>query len=248
MYVCSVNLCQNSPKSGSCTKNYAEGIPRLRALLAQNRIDLLLAQEPWPPQELRKLLGFTAVCETKNVCVLASTRVADAACIKIDDRMQRVDIGDWTVYNVYFESAMGDKRKREHRLNDLSGQIGGDQREPCLVVGDFNLGPKPSDVLFFSDQYHTGKPSGFNAPYERRALQDLCRNCRLTEIDQCRTGHQEWSFERNGNGGVTRSRIDLAFVSERMVSLSSAWYAHGTRLGEERFTDHSALIVEIPDQ
>jgi len=116
--------------------------------------------------------------------------------------------------------------------NHARSELIGRTNEPLVVAGDFNTGASRLDApggTFFCSQH-------FVALSEECGLADAWRHVH--------GDLREFSYHHRSGVGVSKFRIDHAFVSRSMVErLSTACYLHEVR--EAGVSDHAPLLVEF---
>lgn len=226
MRIVSVNLNQ---RLGRVSSRRA-----VEAWLADQRPDLLLTQEPWRPEgKPISLGGFHLVQATPHLATWVAREVAKPQASIMDPRWQILKLPSLTIHNIYLSPYSS--RARTEILNCLAEQLHADQ--PAVVLGDFNLAPRPSDGLFGDS------PSLFTKSAERHAFRELLESAKLVDLTSGTT--PEFTFERVQKGKLIRFRCDLGLLSACLADKSVARYDHAVRAADG-FTDHSAIIVDLP--
>lgn len=105
-----------------------------------------------------------------------------------------------------------------------------------VVLGDFNLAPRPVDGIYGTT------PSRFTSARERRAFAELLGERELT--DPTAGDPPEFTLSRRIRGSDSSFRCDLALLPASWPA-TSVVAAHETRIGPDAFTDHSGLIVRV---
>jgi len=127
--------------------------------------------------------------------------------------------------------------ERRAMLDELARAISG---TTSVVIGDFNLAPRPEDGLY-GDQ-----PSTFTKLPERRAFEHLLGAGDLVDATRPSQGETAaFTFERMQQGRATCFRCDLALVSSHIAGSATVIYDHSVRATPDAFTDHSALILDV---
>jgi exodeoxyribonuclease-3 len=106
--------------------------------------------------------------------------------------------------------------------------------QPLLILGDLNTGSNTRDIEAGASRFRCEKE--FMDISDSHGLSDLWRL-------QHGLAAREWTWQSSSNNGF---RIDHAFANQRFTAAFPQWqcmYDHSPR--EQKFTDHSALIVEI---
>ena len=205
--------------------------------LADKRPDVVLAQEPWvhsheTPLELE---GFARLGGNSQVFGWINEEVEEPECEQLEPYVQRVHLSYVTLYNVYL-SPYG-RAERGKQLHALLVLLERDSDRPTLVLGDFNLAPRDVDGMLGSRISH------FNGDEDRVPFYELMRVAHLVDAT---SSSREYSIVRSRGHQQSRFRCDLCLVSDYYVSSVSVKYDHASRSGDTRFTDHSALLAEVP--
>lgn len=227
MRIVSINL--NQRLSNERTRS------RFERWLQPLKPDLLLAQEPWRPACFSRpsLTGYRLAVATP---LMAAWIRPDSTEPRIEDGSERRQLFQFpglAVHHVYL-SPHSSKERRE-QLSALTHSITPEGNN--VVVGDFNLAPRPQDGLFGD------KPSSFTARSEREAFEALLIAAGLLDAT-AKTGEPEFTFERWQSGKPIRFRCDLALLSASLQGTARVIYDHSVR-SDDGFTDHSALIVDL---
>ncbi len=232
MRVASVNL--NKRIGGTTARN------RLLRWLAGNDIALLLAQEPWRPAGRAPvhLDGYCAIGGTDSVFAWIHERFKAPASRQLAPHWQRIELGYLAVHQIYLNAHA--QAARAAQLHQLQAGMRAEGDRPALVVGDFNLAPRPHDGLF------DGHPSSFNSDTDRRPFQALLGACLLH--DTTASDPPEFSVVRSARGKHWEFRCDLALVSDYLAPSAPVTYDHGVRTDGTAFTDHSAVLIDLPRQ
>jgi exonuclease III len=183
--------------------------------------------------------GYTWSGGTELCAILTKTSLQAPPAVVLDaeQRWVRMKLGEQVIDSVYFPSDTA--RRRADFLDALVA--GAHPGSASLVLGDFNMAPKPADGLF------KGAPSAFTKQYERQKLDHLMQRWGLEDLWlQHSGGGHRFTFERKQRGGWVQFRCDLALGSETLP-VSSIVHAHDTRLGASPFTDHSGVIVDLTE-
>jgi Methyltransferase domain len=230
MLVASLNL--NKRIGGATARS------RLLQWLDRNDIDLLLAQEPWrPPGRARLHLdGLCAVGGTDRAFAWVREHLQAPPCRQVAPHWQRLELGYLAVHHTYLDAHA--QATRATQLHQLQAGVRVEGDRPVLVVGDFNLAPRPQDGLFDSH------PSSFNSDTDRGPFQSLLTACLLR--DGTAGDPPEFSVVRSARGKRWEFRCDLALVSDYLAPSVTVTYDHKVRDGAAAFTDHSALLIDLP--
>jgi SAM-dependent methyltransferase len=230
MLVASLNL--NKRIGGTTARS------RLLHWLDRNNIALLLAQEPWRPAGRAPvhLDGFRAIGGTDRVFAWIRERFEIPPCQQLAPHWQRLELGYLAVHHAYLGAHA--QAARAAQLHQIQAAISADGDRPALVVGDFNLAPRPHDGLF------DGHPSSFNADTDREPFHALLAACLLH--DTTAGDPPEFSVVRSARGKRWQFRCDLALLSDYLAPSVTVTYDHQVRTGAASFTDHSALLIDLP--
>ncbi len=147
----------------------------------------------------------------------------------MDDAAASALADDLVIDNVYLP--YDSKTARKHQIEGLANR----PNSPRLVLGDFNMAPRPQDGRFGAGE------SNWTGVGERRAFDALL----LTGlVDLGASDPPEFTFERLNQGCWSRFRCDLALASTGLGDGVTLTVDSGTR-SPTGFTDHSALIVDL---
>ncbi|MEU6928317.1 methyltransferase domain-containing protein [Streptomyces sp. NPDC046374] len=230
MLLASVNLNKRLGADGARS--------RLATWLRERRVQAVLAQEPFKPVDRTApaLPGFTFAGGDGRLAAWISEDLARPAVTSPHPWVQRVEL-DWlAVFQVHLDSRTSAARADQlARLGELAAAEDG---RPLLICGDFNLAPRPQDGLAGD------RPSTFTTQQERDRLRHLIHSARL--VDTTAEGPVVFTFERTFHGRPTRVRCDLALLSDHVVPTVRVTTDPVVRSGPEEFTDHSAVLVDLP--
>lgn len=211
---------------------------RLAAWLRERDVDVLAAQEPWKAGDdaTVTLDGYHHCGGDSRLSAWVHERWTPVAVTRAAVFLQRIEL-DWlVVFHTYLDASSGaDRVAQLRRLCELTLAENG---RPVLLTGDFNLAPRTADGRFGE------QPSTFNSESERASLRDLLTSARL--VDTTANDPPEFTFVRMRNGQVSRFRCDLALLSDHMRATAVITYDHAPRVGEMQFTDHSAVLADLP--
>jgi 2-polyprenyl-3-methyl-5-hydroxy-6-metoxy-1,4-benzoquinol methylase len=141
------------------------------------------------------------------------------------------------VHNVYLSPYSARDRRELLKQIERDLQTGAG---PTIVVGDFNIAPRPEDGMFGT------APSTFTSTGERLALASLLMSGVLFDATCPPDGvPADFTFERLARGKPSNFRCDLALVSESLREYVTVEYDHSVRKSADGFTDHSALIIDL---
>jgi hypothetical protein len=209
------------------------GRERFRAWLERWEVTLVVVQEGWragapvpaPPPGMRFLGGDAELA----VWIRGTTgwpRVERPA-----GWWQTVFMGELAIHSVHLDPY--GVATRVEQLQILAERLpAGDN----VVLGDFNLAPRPVDGIYGTS------PSGFTAAGERRAFAELLAGRALA--DATAGDPPEFTLSRRIRGVDSAFRCDLALLPASW-STTRAVAAHETRAGPDAFTDHSGIIVRV---
>lgn len=202
--------------------------------------DVVTVQEPWVnrPSRWWKLQGFHLVGASEDVLVWSKPHVP-ATVGTVRDHHVAFSAGPYEIHAVHL-----DPYTSAHRCTQLEmlRSSGGGTGKPVVVVGDFNLAPRDQDSRYGD------RAGGSTSAEERRAFGDLLGRFDLVDATASDGAEPEFTFERLHEGRMSRSRCDLALVPK---DLDPDWtevsYDHDVRQGPDAFTDHSAILADLPD-
>jgi len=233
--IASVNL---NKRAGSSA--IREGLLRWLERVQPN---LLLLQEPWShaQKDSVEISGYNLL--GGNHYVANYLRAGDPAAQSVPrtDRWLSVVVGRECIHTVYFPDTT--PGAREKFFDVLAEQIHNQPQCQHLILGDFNMAPRPDDGLY-GDQ-----PSVWTGGSERRALQHLLTKNDLVDLYLLHPTADPFTFEKLNRGKMTRFRCDLALVDRDIAQRegTNLLIDHGTRRGLRSFTDHSGLVVTFCD-
>ncbi|MEU8445511.1 methyltransferase domain-containing protein [Streptomyces microflavus] len=230
MLLASVNLNKRLGASGARTN--------LAAWLREHGVKIVLAQEPFKPADRTTpaLGGFACAGGDGHLAAWVSEDLAPPAVSSPAPWVQRVELEWLVVLQVHLDPYTSASRAAQ--LAELAAMATAEKGRPLLVCGDFNLAPRPADGLFGEET------STFTTKAERQALQQLTRAASL--VDTTADEGPVFTFERVFNGKPSRFRCDLALLSDYLTATTSVIADASTRNGPAAFTDHSALLIDLP--
>jgi Methyltransferase domain len=199
----------------------------VHALFIQEPVSAGRAPESWHPYELVEGDAATAVWVRHGVPV--------PRCHKPAPFVQRAEFEHIAAYNVYLDARSSTRRTAQ--LQELGRLVAGEAL-PVVLAGDFNLAPRLGDGLW------EGVPSGFTAPSERLAFEELLELGGLADV--LATSPPEFTFERTMRGARSRFRCDVALITATTRDDVHATYEHETRTMTPSISDHSAILIDIP--
>jgi hypothetical protein len=228
--VASVNLNKRVGAAGARTL--------LVQWLAHNDIGLLLAQEPWRPpgRDAVQLDGFCPIGGTDKVFAWVQERFEAPSYQQLAPHWQRLELGYVAVHHAYLDAHA--QRTRAAQLDQLRNGMATEGVRPMLAVGDFNLAPRPQDGLLDSHA------STFNSSTDRGPFHSLLAACLLH--DATAADPPQFSVARSARGKRWEFRCDLALVSDYLAPSVIVTYDHSVRTGATAFSDHSALLIDLP--
>lgn len=204
--------------------------------------DVVLAQEPFRPSypDRPELPGYCLVGTTPLVSCWIAESVPAPEVLHHSDRWLELRFGSISLHNVYLSPDHSSERTR--LLTDLATAIAQAALVNVVVLGDFNMAPRPEDGLF------GGTPSKFTRAAERHALAQLFSSCGLVDATRPQDSEDpEFTFEKVQRDRWLQFRCDLALVSQPLLAEVSVRYDHTVRRNPGGFTDHSAILVEVPN-
>lgn len=210
----------------------------LAAWLREHGVTTVLAQEPFKPadREPPSLAGFTFAGGDGHLAVWASEDIAPPAVSSPATWVQRIELEWLLVLQVHLDAYAGAARAAQ--LVELTAMTTAEEGRPLLLCGDFNLAPRPEDGLFGAET------STFTTNAERRMLRQLMLRAGL--VDTTAATAPAFTFERVFSGKPSRFRCDLALLSDHLTATATVTPDATVRTGERAFTDHSALLIDLP--
>jgi len=212
---------------------------RLGRWLELNRVQFLFAQEPWRSRTGldANFIGWVPVGGNEKVFAWIDSRLELPDHKLIEIFWQRIELGYLVIYNVYLDAYH--QTTRASQLRQIRQGVIDEKDRPVLIVGDFNLAPNPIDGLFGAQE------SIFNSEVDREPFRQLLESGHLIDLGYSKE-QPLWTVERELQGSKVQFRCDLALASDYMVHELKLHYDSSIRSGEEAFTDHSALLIDIP--
>ncbi|MGW2588206.1 methyltransferase domain-containing protein [Streptomyces virginiae] len=213
---------------------------RFAAWLRAHDVAVIVAQEPYKPADRRPPLlpGYVFAGGDGHLATWVREDIATPAVSAPTGWAQRVDLGWLTVLQVHLDAYTSAARTTQ--LGELAALAAAESGRPLLICGDFNLAPRPQDGLY------DGEVSGFTADTERKALQHLLQTAWLVDTTGTDGEEAEFTFERLFTGKLSRFRCDLALLSDHLAAGVPVAARHEGRTGPEAFTDHSAILLDLP--
>lgn len=214
---------------------------RFAAWLRAHDVAVIVAQEPYKPADRRPPLlhGYVFAGGDGHLATWVREDITAPAVSAPTAWAQRVELGWLTVLQVHLDAYTSGARTAQ--LGELAAMASAEGGRPLLICGDFNLAPRPQDGLY------DGEVSGFTADTERKALQHLLQSAWL--VDTTRPDGEDeakFTFERHFTGKLSRFRCDLALLSDHLAAGVSVTTRDEVRTGPGAFTDHSALLLDLP--
>lgn len=206
--------------------------------LAKNHVELFVAQEPWHSRQVNSvhLNGYRYIGGNHLVGAWMRYDIRPPICLQQDYYWQVLHVGYLAVDHVYLDPYA--TKTRSKQLRRLESSIRDAPCQPRVVIGDFNIAPRTVDGIF------DGRMSRFNTLTDRAPFHMLCSGNGL--IDLTAADPPEYSVERVRRERTVQFRCDLALASDYLAPTIRASYDHTTRNGSCPFTDHSALVVDLP--
>ncbi|MET7778105.1 methyltransferase domain-containing protein [Streptomyces mirabilis] len=230
MLLASVNLNKRLGASGARAN--------LAAWLREHAVKIVLAQEPFKPADRTPpvLGGFAFAGGDGHLAAWISEGFAPPAVSTPAPWVQRIELEWLVVLQVHLDAYAGASRATQ--LTELAAMATAEKGRPLLVCGDFNLAPRPEDGRFGEET------STFTTEAERQVLQQLMQVADL--VDATAEEVPAFTFERVFNGKPSRFRCDLALLSGHLTETTTVTVDAAVRSGPAAFTDHSALLVDLP--
>ncbi|MFJ2060620.1 methyltransferase domain-containing protein [Streptomyces sp. NPDC087908] len=230
MLLASVNLNKRLGAAGARSN--------LAAWLREHGVKAVLAQEPYKPAGRTPpvLGGFTFAGGDGNLAVWISEDLAPPTVSSPHTWVQRIDLEWLLILQVHLDPHASSSRTAQ--LSELAAMAAAEAGRPLLVCGDFNLAPRPQDGLFGEHA------STFTTGLERQTFRQLIGVSRL--VDTTAEETPAFTLERVYAGKPSRFRCDLALLSEHLTATVSVTPDASVRTGRQAFTDHSALLIDVP--
>ncbi len=211
---------------------------RLTTWLRRHEVDILLAQEPWKPVNRSPidLAGYRQIGGDGDLFCWIAERHARPPTTRPSPFLQRIELGWLAIYNIYLDCRSTSARAAQ--LVKLRESAANEHGRPLLVCGDFNLAPRPVDGIR-GDDFST-----FNTATDRTALAALLAEAGL--VDLTATDPPHYTIERQLAGTASRFRCDLALSSDHLGQGMLARYDDTVRGGDDSFTDHSGILIDVP--
>lgn len=210
-----------------------------RSWFLARKASLILAQEPYKSEPLADdaLEEFKPVGGNEKVFAWVDGRKEVPKFEIVAPFTMRIQLGHVAIFNCYLDAYEQEARARQLKL--LDSLVAKEEDRPVIMVGDFNLAPTEDDGLC------DGKISNFNSNVDRGPLTALLARNKL--IDRvAASGDARFTIDRTLGGRRSQFRCDLALVSDYFSPDVTIAYDHSVRHGERSFTDHSALVLDVP--
>lgn len=233
MIIVSINL--NKRLGNIIAKN------RFEKWLEDNDVDLILCQEPWALKKPIPLIlkYFEDLGGSDHTRVWIRRKWIKPKVVKIMGNWQEIDLDYLCLYNVYLSAYSTEERI--DFLQNITSYIKDKISKPVIILGDFNIAPNAQDGLI--NNYE----SKFNSPMERFFLKDLLDKNELIDFSiSFITNENKFTIERKNKKFVSRFRCDLALITRYLCFYIKGHYDHNVRIGPDSFTDHSAILLDIP--
>ena len=231
--------------SVNCNKRLgnAKALKRLEKFLVDNTVDVVVVQEPWTHKRTSPvdLLFYRPLGGNSRVFAWAREGYEIKSSQIIQPYWQCLRAGYVLIHNVYLDAYK--RITRGQQLTAIEEGIAKLEDRPHVIVGDFNLAPAPEDGL------SGDSPSRFNGVEDREPFKRLLERHMLVDTTSKENGgKQEFTIARNISDIQIRFRCDLCLVSDYLFATRAATvsYDHSTRAHSTGFTDHSALVVDLP--
>jgi exonuclease III len=216
---------------------------RLERWLISNNVDVLLSQEVHRENWSGSLSfdRYIKIDGDSDISTFIRDGLEKPNVYRTSKEIQKVSFKCWHIYNCYLPAY--DAEPRVEVLDTLQSELKSVWKHPIAVVGDFNLAPTAEDGRYKESI------SDFTTEKERRKFRALLRRASLIDTTRPETGERtEFTIEQKVGGGLSRFRCDLALVSKVSRTDVSVQYDHSVRKSTgENFTDHSAIILNIPE-
>ena len=235
MIIASLNCNKrlSNPKANSLLSNW----------LNENNIDLLLTQEPWPHGLLSpvNILGYRGLGGNSRVYSWGRTGCLFVESKLLTPYMQQIKVDYLSINNMYLDAYS--RKTRSEQLLLMKEHLSKLDDQPMIILGDYNLAPNLEDGIS-GNSY-----SNFNGTEDRGAFFEAIRNLRLIDTtNKSELGKQEFSIEKKIGQTQTQFRCDLCLSSDYFYANNgfSIKYDHSVRDKLSGFSDHSALILNLP--
>lgn len=212
---------------------------RLTTWLRSRKVDVLLVQESWRPQKRAPVMlgGYQPLGGDETLFAWAAENWEVPVIRRVAAFAQRLELGYLVVLNAYLDAYA--RQKRAAQLTWLRKFVEAEDGHPLLLTGDFNLAPR------LRDGQYDGRDSTFNSETDRAPLRDLLASGGLVDTT-ADTASLEYSITRTVQGRSSQFRCDLALLSDYLYPSVTVAYDHTSRAGDTAFTDHSAILADLP--
>lgn len=216
---------------------------RFVSWLSNNKIDMILAQEPWKKfnESIINIPGYRYVGGNSRVCSWIRNGLNIDDVLMGDIFFQVIKIDYLTLINVYLDAYRVSNRAGQ--INVIIRHLQEREYQPFILFGDFNIAPEPLDGI------HDGRISNFNNSIDRGSLRNFISEFSLVDTTSEKfLNSQEYSIRRKISNKEILFRCDLCLMSALLYSTASinVIYDHSVRDPKNGFTDHSAIIAKLP--
>jgi hypothetical protein len=211
---------------------------RLTTWLQRQGVDVLIAQEPWKPVDRDPLAiaGFRLVGGDGRLFTWIAEPWQRPPLSRLCDFAQRIELSWLVVFNIYLDAYSTTTRSAQ--LSKLGEILAAQDGRPIVAAGDFNLAPRPADGLT------NGQSSTFNNATDRVPFQQLLRAAGL--MDATADLPPQFTIARQRADMHIQFRCDLALIPRYLMQAAIVNYDHTTRDSRTGFTDHSAILLDLP--
>ena len=185
-----------------------------------------------------ELDAHTFICGSRNLALFLGSGTSSNLMAEVTDCLRLYDFGDYVCGAVYLDPTKGGKRRIE-QLMSVSRAVAS-RNKPIVLAGDFNTVLRPEDGVF------DGSVSKWTGPKESRSISAFLNDLDLVDPFVERSMPQQFTFEGANRGRPFKFRSDLLLCSRHIANAVRYEYDHRTRLGPGSFTDHSAIVAELP--
>lgn len=220
-------------------KRFNSQRPALLEWLNAHKPDVFITQEPWSniKDEERGLEDYRELGGSNRVYCWYSPEYKKPGYDMPEPYILRIDLGYIRLWGVYLDAYNQSIRASQiQRIHDL---VIADRDRPVIICGDFNMAPTSKDGLY------DGRTSNFNSKIEREPFSNLCEIAKLKDLGISDKG-ENWTVQRKIHGKPVSFRCDLVLASQYIADEISFSYDHSVRSGNSAFTDHSALVIDVP--
>ncbi len=201
--------------------------------LERREVTLVMVQEGWRPggSVPPSPRGMQFLEGDAELAAWISDGIGRPRVDRPEGWWQTAFVGDLAIHSVHLDPYGVARRVEQLRI--LAERLPADDN---VVLGDFNLAPRPVDGMYGTS------PSRFTSARERRAFAELLTAREL--VDATAGDPPEFTLSRLIRGSVSSFRCDLALVPASWPT-TSVLAAHETRTGPCAFSDHSGIIVRV---